>query len=251
MLQHILQKEFELDPHEVDDVLKTSNDHGVRWSYPGQADYPFYWNFLSKKPPVFSYLGNPVWKQMPTLSVVGSRTPLRETCLWMQRELGHFLRDNEICVVSGGARGVDQWAHRLAMDFGRPTVCVLPSGLLDPYPPNFSEAIGNRILKEGGALVSTFPLREAMRKSHFHIRNRWICGFSHTTFVVEANRRSGSWLTARLARDEGREVATLPVFPHSSQGLGNLDLIHDGAQMIRDASDLAIFYGRNSLRISP
>lgn len=83
-----------------------------------------------------------------------------------------------------------------------------------------------------------------MQKALFHIRNRWIAGMAGATFVVEANRRSGSSLSARLAREENREVATLPVFPLSSQGLGNLALLNDGATLIRDAKDLMTLVGR-------
>jgi DNA processing protein len=168
---------------------------------------------------------------------------MAETRMWMQRELGRFLRAGGAAVVSGGARGVDQWAHRLCMDEGLPTLCVLPSGLLNPYPPGNQE-FWERVVEGGGALLSTFPLREPMRKHHFHTRNRWIVGFSPAVFVVEANRRSGSAMTAGLAREEGREVCTLPVFPHSEQGLGNLDLIGGGATMVRDHEDLAVLWDR-------
>lgn len=232
----------------AEQILERSENLGVRWSYRGQPDYPVGWEGLSQWPTVFAYRGQPVWMHLRSLAVVGSRTPMRETRSWMQRELTSFLRHCPVAVVSGGARGVDQWAHRLAMDSGVPTVCIFPSGLQQAYPPG-SDEIWDRIVDSGGALVSTFGLDQFMNRGLFHIRNRWIVGMSDATFVVEANRRSGSLLSAKLAIEEGRPVATLPVFPHSAQGRANLDLIVEGATLIRDHWDLQILMGRAGVLI--
>lgn len=218
-------------------ILEVSEARGVRWSYFGQADYPAGWRGLSRRPLIFSYLGEPVWLTTPLIAVVGSRTPGGETLSWMQSELSRFLKISRAGVVSGGARGVDQWAHRISMDVRRPTVCVLPTGILNPYPPR-NEAFWERIVSQGGCLLSTCSLTEPVRKHFFEIRNRWIAGLSPVCLVTEANRRSGSLITAKAASEEHRDVCTLPVFPTAHQGLGNLDLIRDGAFMIRDHLDL-------------
>jgi DNA processing protein len=248
----LYQKHHFVNEAEAHRVWEISLDEGIRWSWPGENDYPAGWTNLLDKvgPPLFSYKGEPVWTQWPLISVVGSRTPMRDTCLWMQMELPRFLALEPAAVVSGGARGVDQWAHRLCMDAGRPTVCVFPSGLHNPYPPGF-EGFSERILATGGALVSTYALEQGMRKRFFLERNRWIAALSTVTFVVEANRRSGSSMTAKLAREEEREVCTLPVFPRSVQGLGNLDLLNEKASMIRDHQDLLGIFRLNKWRLSP
>jgi DNA processing protein len=227
-------------PHwyeEAKRIWARSLENGVQWSHPGSEDYPPLWRTLSTAPVAFSYIGRPVWLEHELLAVVGSRTPLTETRIWMQRELGYMLKNTPIGIVSGGARGVDQWAHRLAIDFGRPTVVVLPTGILNPYPFGHEE-LWRRVLEGGGCLLSTFSMDEPLRKWAFHVRNRWIAGLTRVCFVAEANRRSGSSLTAMLALEEGREVATLPVFPIGEQGLANLDLIGEGAHLIRDRGDL-------------
>lgn len=225
-------------------LLSETRSRGIRWCRFGDPDYPVEWLNLSHKPLLFHYMGEPVWRTQPLLAVVGSRTPMQETMMWMQRELGIFLRQNEAGVVSGGARGVDSWAHRISMECGRPTVCILPSGVLRPYPSG-SEPFLRDIVREGGAVLSTFHPFSDMRKSHFAIRNRWIAGISPLCFVVEANRRSGSMLTADCAQQEHRSICTLPVFPHSDQGLANLDLLMDGAAMIRHAADLKTVWDLN------
>lgn len=225
-------------------TLELSLKHGICWSRRGYSDYPVRWTELSRQPVVFNYQGSPCWLTHPMLAVVGSRTPLPDTLLWMRRELSEFLRHHRVGIVSGGARGVDQWAHRLALDCKRPTVCMFPSGLLNPYPFG-QEALWQQVVAGGGALVSTCGLAEPMRKSYFHIRNRWIAGLGEICFVAEANRRSGSHLTAKLAQEENRDLATLPVFPLAHQGLANLDLISDGAVLLRDARDLTTLWNRS------
>jgi DNA processing protein len=217
--------------------LELGHINSVQWSRLGDENYPLEWLSLSKRPLVFSFQGPASWKTTPFLAVVGSRTPMTDSLMWMQRELGLFLRRRHVGIVSGGARGIDQWAHRICIDEERPTVCVLPSGLLSPYPPG-NEVFWSAVLEGGGSLISTFALREPMRKSAFHVRNRWITGMSPLLFVVEANRRSGSAMTANLAREENRGICTLPLFPHSEQGLANLDIISDGHTMLRDHLDL-------------
>jgi DNA processing protein len=231
-------------PHWVESsyqILNLSEAQGIRWVGLGSEDYPADWMALSLKPAVFSYQGDPVWKFMPMISIVGSRTPATETLLWMQRELPAFFKDRTLAVVSGGARGVDQWSHRLALDCGKPTVCVLPSGILNPYPFQ-REELWARIVKHGGCMLSTCALRAPMLTHYFHVRNRWIAGLGRILLVAEANRRSGSMLTARLAIDEDKTVCTLPVFPTAVQGLGNLDLISQGAFFMRDHRDLAVLW---------
>lgn len=159
---------------------------------------------------------------------------------WMSRHLLEFLSKTPITVASGGARGVDAHAHELTLLADRPPICFLPSGILYPYPHQH-EPLFRRILDAGGTVISGFAPESRMQKGFFHARNRWIAGISKVTFIVEAQRKSGSSLTAKLATEEGRSLCTLPVSPMSSRGLGNLDLIESGAQPLRDSTDLEIF----------
>lgn len=231
-------------------LFEAAKKRSVNLTYPGREDYPALWYHLSMRPPIASYIGQPVWKSVPLLPVVGSRTPSADTCRWMNTELREFLRRSGWGTVSGGARGVDQWAHRLSLETGAPTVCVFPSGVLNPYPLD-QEAFWLRVLDAGGCLLSTFGLTEALRKTAFHIRNRWIAGFARYCFVVEANRRSGSSLTARLALEEGRDIWTLPTSPLAAQGLANLDLLFNGAQLVRNAEDLIDIVMMNGSWVKP
>jgi len=226
--------------------LKVSEKYGIRWCTFADSQYPQQWKALSFHPPIFSYRGEPAWLAIPMIAVVGSRTPARTTLNWMQRELSHFLRIREVGVVSGGARGIDQWAHKISMECNRPTVAILPSGLLNPYPIGM-DPFWQEIVDKGGCVLSTCGLNAKVSRDHFQTRNRWIAGMSPMCFVAEANRRSGSLLTARLAIEEQRTLCTLPVFPMAEQGLGNLDLLTNGAIMLRDHRDLTALWDVESL----
>jgi DNA protecting protein DprA len=231
---------------ELEPVFARSEREGIYWSHIGSEDYPSRWRTLPEKPLLFHYKGKSVWRDRPLVSVVGSRTPMTDTRLWMQRELAEFLRQSETGVVSGGARGVDQWAHRICLEAGRPTVAIFPSGLKNPYPFNH-EWLWNQIVERGGALLSTFAMDEELRKWAFHRRNRWIAGLGNLCFVVEANRRSGSAMTGEYAAQQSVPICTIPVFPHSHQGLANLDLIIDReATIIRDWRDLLTCWNRST-----
>ena len=250
---HPLYREFDRWVEDGRKIAEDSQRRGVLWSCRGDSDYPAGWNHLKTESPlIFSYRGTPAWQTHLPVAVVGSRTPSRDTLRSMQKELPRFLAWNpEVTLVSGGARGVDQWAHRICVDMGRPTVCLLPCGVARIYPPGF-EDLAERILSTGGALVSTFSLHQEMRRHLFVTRNRWIAGMAAVTLVVEANRRSGSALTAQLACDESREVCTLPVFPFAEQGLGNLDLLaQNRASLIRDAQDLTQIVKLNATVFKP
>lgn len=172
------------------------------------------------------------------VAVVGSREPSGRALDWIDLHLPRFLKSTRAVIVSGGARGIDQRAHAASLRAGLPTLAFLPSGLARPYPNEmmrWESEIGNA----GGALISVHAPETEIRRSHFEARNRLIVALSAFVLVVEARRRSGSVMTARLATELGRTVYVLPSFPGETSGAGSLDLLCDGAPPIRDADDLA------------
>ncbi|RME16137.1 MAG: DNA-processing protein DprA [Bdellovibrio sp.] len=190
-------------------------------------------------PPTLTILSqkNSLPVPLSSLSVVGSRNPSENSKKWMEVHFKNFLSKKRRLIVSGGARGIDQMAHALCLRTENPTLVFLPSGLNHIYPSHLSSWI-QPILKGGGAFISCFSPFSSMKKFYFHIRNHLIACFTPLTFVVEAKRKSGSLLTANYAIEEGKEVATLPCSPMDPSGQGNLDLLFEGAHLIRDDSDL-------------
>jgi DNA processing protein len=218
----------------IDWILK----RGGRITFPGQEDYPPGLLDLEDPPLFLSYLGKPVWQSSKMLSVVGSREATKTSLTWMELELP-ALANRGICLCSGGARGIDQRAHAISLRSGKPTIAFLPSGLGAPYPESFSDWI-HPIIEAGGAVVSELAPSESMMKHYFLKRNRMIATISAVTLVVEARRQSGTMITAREAAANSRTLAVVPGHPSDPKWTGNLDLILNGAVMVRDQWDLVL-----------
>jgi len=232
----------------AESTLEWCRRNGARVLYPGHEDYPFDENSrLEEQPAFLASWGEAPWRSGRCVAVVGSREPSDEALLWMETHFSWFLRERPAVVVSGGARGIDQKAHFLAIRAGRPTVVFLPSGLAHPYPGEWREW-KEWVLETGGALVSAYPPHQEIRRHHFQSRNRLIAALGKFLFVVEARRRSGSSMTARLALDVDRTVCVLPACPSDPRAGGTVDLLFDGAQPLRDGADLAGIFDLNGAR---
>lgn len=171
----------------------------------------------------------------PAVGMVGSRR-----CDGYGREvadhLAGLLARSGVTVVSGFALGIDQAAHRGAVDAGGPTVAVLGCGLDIDYPRH-SARLAEQIASHG-ALVSEFPLGREPRNWHFPIRNRVIAALASAMIVVQAKPRSGSLITAHAALELGRDVFAVPgrIFDELSQGTNGL--LVDGAAPLTCVEDV-------------
>lgn len=222
---------------------------GVHFTFPGDTMYPPTFSGMPGAPVFLSFKGHAAWLWGASVAVVGSRDITQRSMLWMEESFAEFLRHEKPVVVSGGARGVDQMAHRLAIRNNCATVAVLPSGLGQIYPKNF-EDWQKAIIDGGGCLLSEYPFDERMQKHFFLDRNRLIAGLGAVTLLVEARRRSGSLITAHKTLQLGKSVLVVPGHPCDSSHLGNLDLLSDGATPIRDAEDLRMYF-RSELNMLP
>ena len=171
----------------------------------------------------------------PRVSIVGARN-----CSPSGREfavvLGRGLAEAGVCVVSGGARGIDASAHKGALDGGGPTVAVLGCGVDVPYPPQNRELLDR--IASSGALVTEYPPGTKAEPFRFPARNRIVAALSRAVVVVEGARGSGSMITADHALEIGREVFAVPGPVTSELSAVPLSLIRDGATLIRGADDL-------------
>ena len=205
--------------------------------------HPFYPNqFLNlfENVPIFLVLGDLHFqnKFLP-ITFVGSRKADELVLNWMDFYLPSLIQEKSICIVSGGARGIDQKAHKIAIRSQKPTLCFLPSGLDQLYPHSLNR-IKKAILDNGGAFISSFPPWMEMKKSYFHIRNGFMSVYSSLVVILQAQIRSGTMLTAKKSLDFGVPVAVLPGPALSFNWTGNLQLIYDGAYLIRDSIDLSL-----------
>jgi DNA processing protein len=134
----------------------------------------------------------------------------------------------DISVISGGARGIDAAAHRAALKEGGSTVAVLGSGLSVVYPPEHG-SLFDSIVSSGGVVMSEFPCNRPPQPAYFPRRNRIVSGLSSVVLVVEAARRSGALITARIAVEEhGRQCFAVPGRIGDNASAGCLQSIRDG-----------------------
>lgn len=215
---------------------------GYQFVPPSDADFPESFRMLQDPPRGIFVWGDPKVLSLNHLAVVGSREPTVSSIAWLEAELLQFLElQPGVGIASGGARGVDQCSHRMALRAGRPTLVFVPSGFQQLYPRDLSQWV-DLVLRKGGAFVSEYEPGTRMQKSYFGERNRLISAVSKAVLVVEARRRSGTLLTARAAADQARAVFVLPGSPYDLQFMGSLDLLTEGATMIRDAQELSDFF---------
>jgi DNA processing protein len=214
---------------------------GVQFVCYGESLFPTQCYRMAEPPLTFSYRGSPCWMIERSISIVGSREPSAESLKWMEQELAVFLEKQMPMVISGGARGIDQKAHSLALRKNSPTAVILPSGLGEIYPSSLQEWI-TPVLDQGGCFISEYDPQQTMHKRLFHHRNRLIAALGCATLLVEARRRSGTLITAHQAAELSRPVWVVPGHPLDPHFLGGLDLLLDGAQMVRDAQDLSTLF---------
>ena len=157
------------------------------------------------------------------LAIVGTRAPQSRSTQLLKRWI-ESLRDLDVILISGLARGIDSEAHRAALRAGLPTVAIIGSGLDSLYPPD-NRHLAQEILDSGGLILSEqVPLAPA-KGFHFLRRNRLLAAWSRCVCVIEAPARSGTLNTARWARDFDRPVFAVPCFPGDSAFLGNQHLL--------------------------
>ena len=192
--------------------------------------YPEVLRNTRNPPPVLFVEGDPDAMRAPCVAVVGTRR-CTTYGTGIARQLGSALGEAGVTVVSGLARGIDAHAHEGALRTGR-TVAVVAHGLSHTAPPHHVD-LRRRIVGEGGAVVSVWPDALPPRPHTFPKRNTWIAGLSNATVVVEAGRRSGALITARAAIAEGRDVVAVPGPLGAPASEGCLNLIADGAFVLR------------------
>jgi len=198
-------------------------------------EYPPLLRQISGAPAALYVLGSVESLASAQLAMVGSRHATPAGCSTARDFAAWFARAG-LTVTSGLAEGIDAASHAGALAAGGLTVAVCGSGLDRVYPAGHA-ALAARI-RAHGALLSEFPPRTPPLRQHFPRRNRIISGLSLGTLVVEAARRSGSLITARLAADAGREVFAIPGSIHSPLARGCHQLIKQGAKLVEEAADV-------------
>lgn len=209
------------------------------------TSYPERLRRLPDAPLVLFYEGNPALLDLPALAIVGSRRGSREARS-ICRRLALSLSEEGVIVVSGLAAGIDAEAHRGALQGKGSTIAVMGTGLDTTYPPE-NMSLRQEIAKQG-LLVTEYLPAVPPAGYHFPMRNRIIAGLSLGVIVAEASEKSGSLITARLARELGRPVYVVPNRYRASASAGCADLLRAGACPVLDAADIISELSRASDR---
>lgn len=217
----------------IDAELAAGEKAGARLIVSGDADYPEGLAALDPPPPLLWTLGDPGLAARPCIGVVGARIASAGGQR-IARGLSQQLGEAGYVVVSGMARGIDGAAHTGALPTG--TIAVLGGGVDDIYPPDNAD-LYHRIAEQG-CVVSESPVGARAQARDFPRRNRIIAGLSRGVIVVEAELRSGSLITARLAAEQGRDVFAVPGSPLDPRSRGPNELLRQGAILCEGLEDV-------------
>lgn len=207
---------------------------GVKLTSIKNPDYPALLNDLNAPPLVLYWQGK--IQKLPSLniSVVGTRGASnygKKTAY----KIGQYCAACGVGLISGGASGIDGYAHLGSCDSGGQTFPVFGTGV-DVYFPQSNRKLFDGI-KEKGALISEYPLGITGQQWHFPRRNRIVAALSERLIVVEAPIKSGAMITAGLAVELGREIWVVPGRIDEASAVGSNRLIYDGAYPLVDLEE--------------
>src|SRR5690606_7516240 len=220
-------------PEVVEAELEAGARLGARLILWGEVAYPESLAAVDPPPPLLWTLGDVSLMQRSCMAIVGARIASAGGQR-IARGLAQQLGESGHVVVSGLARGVDAAAHLGALETG--TVAVLGGGVDDIYPSENADLY--RQIVDQGCIVSESPVGARAQARDFPRRNRIISGLSRGVIVVEAEIRSGSLITARLANEQGRDVFAVPGSPLDPRSKGPNELLRQGAILCEGLEDV-------------
>jgi DNA processing protein len=198
-----------------------------------EPGYPAGLAHLAVPPPMIYVKGRTALLARPMVGIVGARNG-SAAGMKLTRMFARALGEAGFVVVSGLARGIDGAAHEASIDSG--TVAVLAGGIDFEYPPEHVDL--QQRIGRGGCLVTEQAPGFQPRGQDFPRRNRIISGMSLAVLVVEAAKRSGSLITARMANEQGRLVLAVPGHPLDPRAEGTNGLIKQGATLAATVEDV-------------
>ncbi len=204
-------------------------------TYP-EFEYPKILSNMSS-PPAYLYVrGDKSVLNYPLkTAILGSR----HATLYGLNVAGNFayeLADNDVCVVSGGAVGIDTAALRGALRGRAPVICMVGAGVDVIYPKENEKLFD--MVAERGAVVSQFPLKTPAFPNNFPVRNKVMAMLIDSMVIVEAAERSGALISAHCAMDAGKTVFAVPGNIDSPNSVGTNNLLKDGALVATSGSDV-------------
>ncbi len=202
------------------------------------STYPEKLKEIYNPPKTIYLIGNEKLLNQKSIAIIGCRECTRYGAENAYK-FGYELAKENICVISGFAKGIDTYSHKGAVSAKGKTIAVLGCGLDIIYPPENIE-LYKQILLQGGAIISEYPLGSKPEKYHFPERNRIISGLSSGVLVIEAKKKSGTMITVDFALEQGREVYAVPGNISSENSYGTNELIKEGATPVTSINDMIL-----------
>ncbi len=189
------------------------------------------------------------------LYFVGNKELLRENCITLvgtrditeygesvikellNKELAHY----NIAIVSGLARGVDAYVHKICLARGIKTIAIVPGAINSAIPKSNREIF--KEIEKRGLILAEYPEGVVLRKEMFVLRNRLLAGISLLTIVIQAGQKSGSLITANMALNYNRELCVVPGDINREVSKGCNSLAKQGAGIITSFDDLRELLG--------
>ncbi len=221
----------------TENIIQSCRECKCRIMTPDDERYPKKLFEINNFPLVLYYKGNiEVLKNKMAVSIVGTRRAT-QTGLKVSYGLASSLTKSGTVIVSGGALGIDGAAHMGALSRGGETVAVLGCGFKATYHDS-TEVLKDGIL-ENGLILTEYPPDEPPLGRHFPVRNRLISGLSYGVVVVEGSSRSGTLITGRLAKEQGRELFAVPGDASKPESAASMEVIQKyNAKPVFSASDV-------------
>ena len=198
--------------------------------------YPKILKNIKKAPKKLYINGNLDILNSNCIAIIGSRKNTKYGEKWCKKFAQEFIKYN-LTIVSGMALGIDKIAHKTAIRNGGKTIAVLPSGLENIYPEENLE-LYNEIILNGGCVISEYEPKINASSKNFLERNRIVSGLSLGTVVIEAAYRSGTSVTAKIAKEQGRDVFCIPGSLDNPKSIGTNNLIKEFAKIVTSPKDV-------------
>lgn len=205
-------------------------------------NYPYLLKTIPAPPKVLYCRGNlPNGASLNNLGIVGTRKITAYGICVLER-IFSTLSKSGLCIVSGFMRGVDYYAHLLAVQNNIPTIAVMPCGIDDIYPST-QQKLYEQILDAGGGIISEYAGHTEPRNWMFVKRNRIIAGMCHALLLIEATLNSGSLLTYDFAKRFKRKIYAVPgdIFKDVTQGVCRV--LSEGADPVFSGNDINCAFG--------
>ncbi len=192
----------------------------------GDEEYPEQVYRSNNPIPVLYVRGDPqVWSKMGSVAVVGSRAT-REPFAALAREFAQCAAQRGLLIVSGFAVGADSIGHRAARDVNGRTVCVMPCGLDNLFPPENRTLWEELLAYPGAAFVSEFGFGRRASALLLRKRNKLIAAFAQGVLVAQSTSSGGAMNAYRFAREQKKPVASFAA-DSSQDTAGNAAIAED------------------------